>query len=61
MKDIVTKLPEDQFIRVHRSYIVRVDKITAIEYPNLMLENNKKTIPIGGSYREDLIKRLNLI
>ena len=61
MKDIVKKLPQDQFIRVHRSYIVRVDKISAIEYPNLQLENSKKTIPIGGSFREDLIKRLNLI
>ncbi len=61
MKDIVKKLPQEQFIRVHRSYIVRVDKIAAIEYPNLQLENNKKTIPIGGSFREDLIKRLNLI
>ena len=61
MKDIVKKLPQEQFIRVHRSYIVRVDKISAIEYPNLQLENSKKTIPIGGSFREDLIKRLNLI
>ena len=61
MKDIVKKLPQDQFIRVHRSYIVRIDKIAAIEYPNLQLENNKKQIPIGGSFREDLIKKLNLI
>jgi DNA-binding LytR/AlgR family response regulator len=61
MKDIVKKLPQEQFIRVHRSYIVRVDKIAAIEYPNLQLENNKNSIPIGGSFRENLIKRLNLI
>ena len=61
MKDIVLKLPEEQFIRVHRSFIVRVDKISVIEYPNLQLENNTKVIPIGGSFREQLIKRLNLI
>lgn len=61
MKDIVTKLPSDQFIRVHRSFIVRIDKIVSIEYPNLQLENDKKTIPIGGSFRDDLIKKLNLI
>lgn len=61
MKEIVSKLSGDQFIRVHRSFIVRVDKIAAIEYPNLHLENEKKVIPIGGSYRDELMDRLNLL
>jgi hypothetical protein len=61
MKDIEAKLPESEFIRVHRSFIVRIDKIVAIEQPNLILENDKKTIPIGGSYKDDLAKRLNLV
>ena len=61
MKDIEAKLPENEFIRVHRSFIVRVDKITAIEQPNLIMENDKKVIPIGGSYKDDLAKRLNLV
>lgn len=61
MKDIEARLPESEFMRVHRSFIVRVDKITAIEQPNLILENDKKVIPIGGSYKDDLAKRLNLV
>lgn len=61
MKDIVTKLEPENFIRVHRSFIVRLDKISSIEYPNLHLENDKKIIPIGGSFKDDLIKKLNLI
>lgn len=61
MKDIVNKLSGDQFIRVHRSFIVRLDKIAAIEYPNLHLEKDKKVIPIGGSYKDELMDRLNLI
>lgn len=61
MKDIERKLPGDEFIRVHRSFIVRLDKIAAIEQPNLILENDKKTIPIGGSYKDDLVKRINLV
>ena len=61
MKDIESKLPESEFVRVHRSFIVRIDKIVAIEPPNLMLENDKKVIPIGGSYKDDLSRRLNLI
>ncbi len=61
MKDIEAKLPESDFMRVHRSFIVRIDKITAIEQPNLILENDKKIIPIGGSYKDELAKRLNLV
>jgi DNA-binding LytR/AlgR family response regulator len=61
MKDIEAKLPDSEFLRVHRSFIVRIDKIVAIEQPNLILENDKKTIPIGGSYKDDLSKRLNLV
>lgn len=61
MKDIINKLDTENFIRVHRSFIVRLDKIASIEYPNLHLENDKKIIPIGGSFKEELIKKLNLI
>ncbi|MFA5575488.1 MAG: response regulator [Brumimicrobium sp.] len=61
MKDIDSKLGDADFIRVHRSYIVRIDKIALIDYPNLQLEDGKKLIPIGGSYREGLMNKLNLI
>lgn len=61
MKDIEKKLGDENFIRVHRSFIVRLDKISAIEYPNLHLEEDKKVIPIGGSYREGLVKKINLV
>ncbi len=61
MKDIERKLPSDDFLRVHRSFIVRLDKIAAIEQPNLVLENDKKVIPIGGSYKDELSNRINLV
>ncbi len=61
MKEIEKKLSSNDFIRVHRSFIVRTHKIVAIEQPNLILENDKKLIPIGGSYKEELSKRLNLM
>jgi two-component system response regulator LytT len=61
MKDIEKKLPASDFIRVHRSFIVRIDKIVAIEQPNLILEDDKKLIPIGGSYKDDLSSRLNMV
>lgn len=61
MKDIESKMGTEEFIRVHRSYIVRLDKISSIEYPNLTLEKDKKVIPIGGSYRDDLNNRIRLV
>ncbi|PCJ85991.1 MAG: DNA-binding response regulator [Flavobacteriales bacterium] len=61
MKDIQRKLPSADFVRVHRSFIVRLDKIAAIEQPNLVLENDKKLIPIGGSYKDELAGKLNLV
>ena len=61
MKDIEMKLGNLDFIRVHRSFIVRMDKIASIEYPNLSLEKDKKIIPIGGSYRDDLSARIQLV
>jgi two-component system response regulator LytT len=61
MKDIEKKMPISDFIRVHRSFIVRIDKIATIDLPNLILENEKKVIPIGGSYKDDLVNRLNLV
>lgn len=61
MKDIEKKLSALEFVRVHRSFIVRIDKIVAIEQPNLILEDDKKLIPIGGSYKDALSKCLNIV
>lgn len=61
MKDIESKMGTTDFVRVHRSFIVRLDKIASIEFPNLTLENDKKVIPIGGSYRDDLNNRIRMV
>ena len=61
MKDMLAKLASSEFLRVHRSYIVRVDKIVAIEQNNLVIEDDKKIIPVGGSYRDELHSRLKFV
>lgn len=61
MKDIQSKLSAYNFMRVHRSFIVRMDKIKAIEQSNLVVEGSEKLIPIGGSYKEDLMSKLNFM
>lgn len=61
MKELDRKLGNVEFVRVHRSFIARLDKIQSIDNQNVILENEKKVIPVGGSYREELMQKLNLL
>ena len=58
-KNIEEKLPSKEFIRVHRSYFVRIDKIKKISEDIILVEN--KLIPVSKSYKKDLLDRLNLL
>lgn len=60
MSGIEQRLPQDQFLRVHRSYIVRVGSIKAIEDYQLLLEDGEERIPIGGLYMSKVRERLQL-
>jgi DNA-binding LytR/AlgR family response regulator len=59
MKGFQSKLPADKFVRIHRSYIVNIDKVSSIE--NLFVVINNKYIPIGASYKDDFMNRLNML
>lgn len=63
MKSIENKLPSSMFKRIHRSYIVNIHRIDVIEDNNVIVksESGPKVIPIGKSYRDDLMNDLNLI
>lgn len=57
LKTIVEKLPPKKFVRVHRSYIVALDKINAIRKNKIIIGN--KEIPIGEHYKEDFFDMIN--
>ena len=59
MKDIETRLSAKDYLRVHRSFIVRIDRIDKIEDGTISFGN--KLIPIGKSYKESVAKRLNTL
>ena len=59
MKDIASKLPSNDFIRIQRSFIVRLDKIKSIEDNYVVLD--EKQIHIGKAYKENLNEKLNLL
>ncbi|CAN5523775.1 LytTR family DNA-binding domain-containing protein [soil metagenome] len=51
LKAMLDKLPAKHFIRVHRSFIVAIDKIQALR--NRMILIGQEEIPIGNSYEKD--------
>ena len=57
MKKMENKLPSSQFIRVHKSFIVSIYHIDAIER-NFIVMGEKK-IPIGETYKEAFYNRIN--
>lgn len=54
MKKMEDALPEKYFIRVHRSYIVSLDKIDSIERSRIFIGD--KIIPVGDTYRDEFFK-----
>ncbi len=57
MKAVATRFPAHKFIRVHRSFIVNIDAITAVEDNNVAI--NDKFIPIGATYVKGVLQVLN--
>ena len=59
LKKMEERLPSDKFIRVLRSFIVNLSKITNIDSNNL--EINKKIIPISSSFKEELLNKIKVL
>ncbi|MBQ9385526.1 MAG: LytTR family transcriptional regulator DNA-binding domain-containing protein [Bacteroidaceae bacterium] len=57
MKRILEQLPDDRFARVHKSYIVNLNRITSNSRTQITMEN-ASVIPIGESYRVAISERL---
>jgi len=52
LKSMEEQLPKDKFMRVHRSFIVNLDRVTEIER-NRIIFDHKVYIPIGDQYKEN--------
>ncbi len=57
MKSIEEKLPSDKFMRVHRSYIVNLQRIDTVERSRIVF--GKTYIPVSDQYKEDFQAFLN--
>lgn len=56
--EIIERLHGNNFIRVHLSYIINMDKIESIEHNHIFISSNK--IPISNGFREQVQMRLDL-
>ena len=57
LKNLEDTLPKEDFVRVHKSFIVRLDRIEAIERNHILIGQNR--IPIGEAYQEALYATLS--
>jgi len=57
LKSLFEKLPEKDFVRVHRSFIVSMDKIDTISRSEIAIGSSE--IPIGDAYREGLYELID--
>ena len=57
LRDLLEELPKDQFVRVHKSFAIALNKIEFIEGNYIRIAG--RDIPIGATYREELFAVLN--
>ncbi|MBX2985105.1 MAG: LytTR family DNA-binding domain-containing protein [Bacteroidia bacterium] len=57
MKKMEATLPKDKFVRVHRSFIVAINKVTSLSGTHVTIGN--KHIPIGKNYKEAFMQVMN--
>ncbi len=57
MKSLEDRLPSDIFMRIHRSFIVNINKVDILEGNTVYIQ--KKSIPIGKNYKDALLEIIN--
>ena len=58
MKALEQRFPDCDFMRIHRSYIVRLDKIRSIEENAVSFD--EKVIPVSRSYKPAFMDKMNI-
>lgn len=61
LKCLLQHLPPDQFIQVHRSYIVNLEAIEKVRLPQNTLEVAGKLVPVSKTYKNQLFSQLKLL
>ncbi|WP_028296595.1 LytR/AlgR family response regulator transcription factor [Olivibacter sitiensis] len=60
MKDVEEELEEFSFFRIHKSYIVSIDKIASVDGNRVSLTEGEHELPIGSTYKDAFLHGINL-
>lgn len=61
LKELMKELPPHQFLQTHRSFVVNVSAIDSISNAQQTIKVGTFEVPLGRSFKEDLLKRMKLI
>ena len=61
LKELERKLPKKSFVRIHRNYLISINHLKDVATHNNTVRIAGNDIPIGNSYKGDLINKLNLL
>lgn len=57
LKHFKENLPEDEFVKIHKSFIISLSKITKTDSQEVTVAN--QTLPLGDTYRQQFFARIN--
>lgn len=61
LKDLLQKLPLEDFVRVSRNYVINIDRVTHIDTFQFVIKIDNDEIPISRTYKDELMKRIQLL
>lgn len=61
LKDLLLKLPNEDFVRVSRNFVINIDRVTHIDTFQFIIKIDEDEIPISRTYKDELMKRIQLL
>lgn len=61
LKDLLLKLPQEDFVRVSRNFVINIDRVTHIDTFQFVIRIDNDEIPISRTYKDELMKRIQLL
>lgn len=58
LKELEERLPDSQFMRIHKSYIVSLRQVASKENNELVLKKGGKHLPLGANFKEAFLERM---
>lgn len=58
LRSIEEQLSQEEFVRIHRSFVVAKNRIASFTRSEIILEKNGKSLPVGKKYADEVMSRL---